>query len=90
MKRTQTLRKQQAALKQQIQDNLDILVGSVNKSPSMSGHNLTTKVNGKTVTVYVRKDVVETAKEMTAKNRKLRELLNKLSEVNWQLLKKNV
>ena len=89
MKRTQTLRKQQTALRQQIGECLDILIGTVNKSPSMSGHNLTTKVKGKTVTVYVRKDIVETAKEMTARNRKLRVLLNQLSEVNWQLLKRD-
>ena len=31
------------------------LIGTVAKSPSMSGFNLTTKVQGKTVTLYVRK-----------------------------------
>jgi len=30
----------------------------VAKPPSMSGYNLTTKVEGKTVTLYVRKDIV--------------------------------
>ena len=54
MKRSDLLRKQQARLKEDITAMLDsFLIGTVGKSPSMSGHNLTTKVEGKTVTLYV-------------------------------------
>ena len=47
------------------------LIGSVAKSPSMSGYNLTTKVEGKTVTLYVRKDIVPKAVEMNGRYKKL-------------------
>jgi hypothetical protein len=54
MKRTELLRKQQTRLKDDIVAMLDsFLIGTVAKSPSMSGHNLTSKVDGKTVTLYV-------------------------------------
>lgn len=77
----------QKLLKAQIVDHLDILMGSVVKAPSMSGYCLTGKVKGKTVTRYVRKNVVPEAKAMSAKCQKLWKLLRALSEVNWEILK---
>ncbi len=88
MKRIDILKKQQARLSDDITAMLDsFLIGSVAKSPSMSGHNLTTKVRGKTVTLYVRKDVVAKAAEMSKLYKRLWSLMQKLSSVNWEILK---
>jgi len=87
MKRMDLLRKQQARLKEDIAAMLDsFLIGTVAKSPSMSGHNLTTKVEGKTVTLYVRKDIAPRATEMSLRYKKLWALVQKLSKVNWEIL----
>lgn len=87
MKRVELLRKHRDMLKEQICNNLDLLVGSVVRSPAMMYHSLTTKVESKTVTRYVRKGLVPKVKIMTLRNKKVRELIQKLSEVNWELLK---
>ena len=88
MKRIDLLKKQQARLQADISAMLDsFLIGTVAKSPSMSGHNLTTKVEGKTVTLYVRKDIAPMAKEMSKRYKKLWMLIQKLSKVNWEILK---
>ena len=86
-KRIELLKRRQAELKQQICDNLDLLVGTVNRSPAMLHHNLTTKVDKKTVTRYVRKGLVPRVKKMTDRHKRVRNLIQKLSDVNWQLLK---
>ncbi len=88
MKRSELLRKQQTRLKEDIAAMLDnFLIGTVARSPSMSGHNLTTKVEGKTVTLYVRKDIAPKATELSLRYKKLWTLIQKLSKVNWELLK---
>jgi len=87
MKRIDLLRKQQTRLGEDIAAMLDsFLIGTVAKSPSMSGHNLTTKVEGKTVTLYVRKDIAPMAIEMSIRYKKLWTLIQKLSKVNWEIL----
>ena len=87
MKRIDLLKKQQDRLREDISAMLDsYLMGTVAKSPSMSGHNLTTKVEGKTVTLYVRKDIAPMATEMSVRYKKLWTLIQKLSKVNWELL----
>ena len=87
MARADILKKQQARIKEDIAAMLDsYLIGTVAKSPSMSGHNLTTKVDGKTVTLYVRKDIAPMATEMSLRYKKLWALIQKLSKVNWELL----
>jgi len=48
---------------------------------------LTTKVEGKTVTLYVRKALVLKALEMGRRYNKLWSLLQKLSKVNWEIVK---
>ena len=53
MQRVDVLKKQRDRLKEDICAYLDsFLIGTVAKSPSMSGHGLTTKVKGKTVSLY--------------------------------------
>jgi hypothetical protein len=87
MKRIELLGKQQARLREDIAAMLDnFLMGTVAKSPSMSGHNLTTKVEGKTVTLYVRKDIAPMATEMSLRYKKLWTMIQKLSKVNWEIL----
>jgi hypothetical protein len=87
MKRIDLLKSRQGRLKEEITANLDFLIGTVGKSPSMTGHNLTTKVEGKTVSLYVRKDIAQKAKEMTRQYRKVRILIQTLSKINWEILK---
>ncbi len=74
-------------LKEQIGENLDLIIGSVVRSPAMMYHSLTTKVEGKTVTRYIRKGLVPKVKIMTQRHKKVRELIQRLSKVNWDLLK---
>lgn len=88
MKKIDLLKKQQARLKEDISALLDsFLIGTVAKSPAMSGHGLTTKVEGKTVSLYVRKGLVDKAQEMSSRYTTLWKLLQKLSKVNWEILK---
>jgi hypothetical protein len=87
MSRIDLLREHQRLLKQQICENLDLLIGSVVRSPAMMYHGLTTKVAGKTVTRYVRKGLVTKVQIMTQRNQKVRALIQQLSNVNWELLK---
>ncbi len=81
------LKKQQEFLKAEICNNLDLLIGSVGCSPKMKSHNLTTKMNGKTVTRSVRKGLVPVVKIMTDRNKRVRSLLQNLSDVNWAIVK---
>jgi hypothetical protein len=87
MARIELLKKRRAMLQEQICNNLDLLVGSVGKSPAMKYHNLTTKVGGKTISKYVRKGLVPKVKKMTHRYNKVYSLIIKLSKVNWELLK---
>ncbi len=87
MKRIDLLKKRQSMLKEQIGENLDLIIGSVVRSPAMMYHSLTTKVAGKTVTRYIRKGLVPKVKIMTQRHKKVRELIQRLSKVNWDLLK---
>jgi hypothetical protein len=77
-------RKQQ--LQRQIHQSLDLLQGSLHKNPSQRGYHLTTKLNQKTVTKYVRRDLVPQVRAMTRNHLKIRKLLQRLSETNWRLL----
>jgi hypothetical protein len=87
MRRIDLLKKQQVMLKEQINNNLDLLMGTVARSPAMLYYSLTTKIEGKTVTRYVRKGLVAKVKKMTDRHRRVRTLIQKLSKVNWELLK---
>ena len=87
MSRRDILKKRQTRLREDIAAMLDsFLIGTVAKSPSMTGHSLTTKVKGKTVTLYVRKDIVPKALEMGRRYKRLWAFLQALSKVNWEIL----
>jgi hypothetical protein len=77
-------RKQQ--LQRQIAAALDLLQGSLHKNPSQRGYHLTTKVDQKTVTKYVRQELVPQVRAMTRNHLKVRKLLQRLSQTNWRLL----
>lgn len=81
------LRKRMQKIQNQIFKNLDLIIGTVGKSPAMKNHNLTTKVKGKTVTRYVRNGLVPQVKKMTLRHQKVKNLMQELSQVNWELLK---
>jgi hypothetical protein len=85
-KQHQVLQFRQEQLQHQINAALDLLQGSLHKNPSQRGYHLTTKVNQKTVTKYVPKKLVPQVRAMTRNHLKLRQLLTRLSEVNWRLL----
>ena len=87
MRKIDILKRRRDRLREDIVAQLDaFLIGTVAKSPSMSGHGLTTKVKGKTVSLYVRKGIVKEAEEMTKRYKRLWLLLQKLSRVNWEML----
>lgn len=85
-KRREALRLRKDLLLRQIQVRLQLLQGSLHKNPSQRGYHLTTKVDQKTVTKYVRRDLVPKVRAMTRNHLQLRKLLQRLSEVNWRLL----
>jgi hypothetical protein len=87
MSRWDILKKRQARLREDIASMLDsFLIGTVSKSPSMTGHSLTSKVKGKTVTLYARKAIVPKALEMSRRYQSLWTLIQALSKVNWEIL----
>jgi len=87
MKSHETLQKERDRLHQEITDNLDFLQGSIStKGPTRPGFNLTSKINQVTRTRHIRKEHETQVKQMTARWRRLRILLGKLSDTNWQLL----
>ena len=87
MSRRDILKKRQARLREDITSMLDsFLIGTVAKSPSMTGYSLTTKVEGKTVTLYARKEIVPKALEMGSRYKRLWTLIQALSKVNWEIL----
>ena len=83
------LKQKQKRLKKEIVENLDILIGSVStKGPARTGFNLTTKVNQKTVSRHIRKPLLGAVRGMIDRHKKLKTLLQELSDVNWELLKR--
>ena len=87
MSRLDMLKRRQVRLREDISSMLDsFLIGSISKSPSMTGHSLTTKVKGKTRTLYVRKDIAPKALEMGRRYQRLWTLIQTLSKINWEIL----
>jgi predicted ATPase len=85
-KQSEILQFRKEQLRQQINQALELLQGSLHKNPSQRGYHLTVKVDQKTVTKYVRKDLVPLVRAMTGNHLKVRNLLQRLSETNWRLL----
>jgi hypothetical protein len=71
----------------QIAEHLDILIGSVStKGPKRPGYNLTFNLDGVTRTRHIRKQNLEKVRLMTARHKKLKQLIHKLSDLNWLIL----
>ncbi len=85
-KQSQLLRFRQEQLERQINHALNLLQGSLHKNPSQRGYHLTTKLDQKTVTKYVRQELVPQVRAMTRNHLKVRKLLQRLSDTNWRLL----
>ena len=90
MKRIEILKQRKERLKKEISQTLEILIGTVNKSPTMTGHNLTTKVDGVTKTRHIPKDMVPLVRRMTQRHHHLKKLLKELGETNWLLIRAGV
>jgi len=87
MKSYDALQKEHEKVRQEIIDSLEFLMGSIStKGPKRPGLNLTFKINQVTRTRHIRKELEPRVTEMTAKWRRLRLLLRKLSDINWQRL----
>lgn len=91
MKSYETLQKEHAKIRQEIVENLDFLMGSVStKGPKRPGLNLTFKINQVTRTRHIRKETEPQVRHMTARWRRLRVLLRKLSDLNWERLNRGM
>lgn len=91
MKSYEALKTEHEKVKQEIIDNLEFLMGSVStKGPKRPGLNLTFKINQVTRTKHIRKEIEPQVKHMTARWRRLRVLLRKLSDVNWERLNRGM
>jgi hypothetical protein len=81
------LQRRRDLLGDQIAANLDILIGSVStKGPKRPGFNLTFKLDGVTRTRHIRVENLEKVQLMTARHKKLKQLIQQLSDLNWQIL----
>jgi hypothetical protein len=81
------LQQRRQRLAERIGRNLDILIGSVStKGPKRPGFNLTFKLKGVTRTRHIRAADLEKVRLMTARHKKLKQLIQQLSDLNWQIL----
>jgi hypothetical protein len=79
------LQQKQERLKREIGEHLDFLIGSVSSQGATGRFNLTTKVNGKTTSKYIRAGMEEEVRRKTRRHQKLKALLKEIAEVNWEL-----
>lgn len=83
--------KRRDRLVKQVTDHLDFLIGSVStKGLKSEAWNLTSTVEGKTVTRHIPIAMLPAVKHMTERHRKLKLLLKELGETNWLLAKEGV
>jgi hypothetical protein len=81
------LQQKRRLLCDRIAAHLDILIGSVStKGPKRPGYNLTFKLDGVTRSRHIRLENLEKVRQMTARHKKLKELIQQLSDLNWEIL----
>jgi hypothetical protein len=81
------LQRRRELLAEQIAQNLDMLIGSVSaKGPKRPGFNLTFKLDGVTRSRHIRAQNLERVRLMTERHKKLKQLIQQLSDLNWQIL----
>jgi hypothetical protein len=62
-------------------------MGSVTtKGPKRPGYNLTFKIEGVTRSRHIRKEDLEKVRLMTRRHKTLKRMLQKLSDLNWEIL----
>jgi hypothetical protein len=83
------LQRKKDRLKREIGENLDFLAGSVTTQGPSGGFILTHKERGKTKSRYIRVGMLEEARKMTTRNKRLKQLLKELADLNWEILKLN-
>jgi hypothetical protein len=87
MKTVYELQQQRELLKERIANSLDLLIGSIStKGPKRPGFNLTFKLDGVTRTRHIRLADLEKVRLMTSRHKKLKALIQKLSDLNWKIL----
>ncbi len=87
-------------LKSELMDNLDLIIGSVVMYRSKCGKNcicnsgqkhetfyLSSKKNGKTKNLYIPKKAAKEARVMNAKHKRVKEILEEISLINYTSLK---
>lgn len=82
------LKQKQERLKRNVSHHLDFLIGSVSSQGSTGRFNLTTKVDGKTKSKYIKAGLENEVKKRIRMHQKLKGLLKELAEVNWQIFQK--
>ena len=81
------LQQRRRLLCDRIAANLDILIGSITtKGPKRPGFNLTFKLEGVTRSRHIRKEDLEKVRLMTARYKRFKELVQQLSDLNWEIL----
>jgi hypothetical protein len=86
-----TLLRRRKRLIENINGNLDYLIGSVStKGLRYEAYNLTSAVDGKTKSKHIPIDMVPLVREMTQRHQKLKELIKELGELNWMLVREGV
>ena len=88
---TYALMKRRDRLVRQIGDNLDFLIGSVStKGLKYEAYNLTTKIDGRTRSKHIPKDMVKLVRRMTQRHQRLKALIKELGETNWLLVREGI
>ena len=91
MPSTAVLMRKRNRLVRQIEDSLDFLIGSIStKGLKYEAYNLTTKVEGKTRTKHIPKDMVPVVRRMTKRHQRLKKLIKELGETNWLLVREGI
>ena len=91
MKSYERLQEEHERVRDEIVGSLEFLMGSVStKGPKRPGLNLTFKIDQVTRTRHIRKEIEPQVKHMTAKWRRLRVLLRRLSDINWERLNRGM
>jgi hypothetical protein len=80
------LEQKRERLVRDINAHLDLLIGSVSSQGATGRFNLTTKVEGKTTSRYIRAGMEKEVRRRTRRHLKLKALIKELAEVNWLLL----
>jgi len=80
------LEQKRERLVRDINAHLDLLIGSVSSQGATGRFNLTTKVEGKTTSRYIRAGMEMEVRRRTRRHLKLKALIKELAEVNWLLL----